>query len=478
MKKRTHNRIISALISCVMLASFTLALPAGAFFEYSQNDLTNYRLEHYNPDDGWVGMTKWDGEPPIITEYIYNDELGEAVLKQIFYTCKPDEKPNDLVIPDTIEGYRVTSIFPTAFQWTGFETVTVPEGVRDIGDWGFGRCSNLHSIILPESLEKIGAYAFWHDDSLTEVVIPDNVGEIGEGAFEYCYALTDLTLPESLTEIPDNLCRAAVSLVNVNIPDGVKSIGDNAFAACHELAEINIPDGVETIGDFAFNCCDVVTKIEIPDSVTEIGMDAFRSCLSATQVELSKSLETVAPYAFADCPNLEAVIIPEGVKSIEHHAFNVTPEDYHFDVGNIVNVEGGKIFALYLPSTIESIGEYAFTCQGPMTIYYGGTEEEWANVEIADYNDEVLNATVIFLGGDNGDDPGTGVEEPAEKIAGDVNGDGKVNAKDLTRFLKYLAGNNVEVVEEALDMNCDGKINSKDLIRLLKYMAGDETTTD
>ena len=208
-------------------------------------------------------------------------------------------------------------------------------------------------------------------------------------------------------------------------------------------------------------------------------MDAFRSCLSATQVELSKSLETVAPYAFADCPNLEAVIIPEGVKSIEHHAFNVTPEEIHFDVGHIVNVEGGKIFALYLPSTIESIGEYAFTCQGPMTIYYGGTEEEWANVEIGDNNDEVLNANVVFLGNEDGEQGSDDPIDPVQEITvGDINGDGKVNSKDLTRFLKYLAGNSVEVVEEALDVNGDGKINSKDLIRLLKFMAGDETETD
>ena len=82
-------------------------------------------------------------------------------------------------------------------------------------------------------------------------------------------------------------------------------------------------------------------------------------------------------------------------------------------------------------------------------------------------------AMKLLLGGDNGDDPGTGVEEPAEKIAGDVNGDGKVNSKDLTRFLKYLAGNNVEVVEEALDVTGDGSVNTKDLIRLLKFLSGE-----
>ncbi len=56
---------------------------------------------------------------------------------------------------------------------------------------------------------------------------------------------------------------------------------------------------------------------------------------------------------------------------------------------------------------------------------------------------------------------------------GDINGDDKVNSKDLTRLLKYLSGENVTVNEAALDVNGDGKVNSKDLTRLLKYLSGE-----
>ena len=60
------------------------------------------------------------------------------------------------------------------------------------------------------------------------------------------------------------------------------------------------------------------------------------------------------------------------------------------------------------------------------------------------------------------------------KIAGDINGDGVVNGKDLTRLRKYLAGQDVQVNEDALDVNGDGVVNGKDLTRLLKYIAGQD----
>ena len=61
-----------------------------------------------------------------------------------------------------------------------------------------------------------------------------------------------------------------------------------------------------------------------------------------------------------------------------------------------------------------------------------------------------------------------------EGIPGDINGDGVCNSKDLTRLMKYLAGEDVEVNEDCLDVNGDGVVNAKDLIRLLKYTSGED----
>ncbi|MBO7520045.1 MAG: dockerin type I repeat-containing protein, partial [Clostridia bacterium] len=54
---------------------------------------------------------------------------------------------------------------------------------------------------------------------------------------------------------------------------------------------------------------------------------------------------------------------------------------------------------------------------------------------------------------------------------GDINGDGEVDNKDLTRLFQFLSNWDVEVNEDALDVNGDGSVDNKDLTRLFQYLS-------
>ena len=57
-------------------------------------------------------------------------------------------------------------------------------------------------------------------------------------------------------------------------------------------------------------------------------------------------------------------------------------------------------------------------------------------------------------------------------LPGDINGDGKVEKADASVLIKYIVGENVTVIPEALDINRDGKVTIVDAITILLYLAG------
>ena len=64
-------------------------------------------------------------------------------------------------------------------------------------------------------------------------------------------------------------------------------------------------------------------------------------------------------------------------------------------------------------------------------------------------------------------------DEPTDVWYGDVNDDGKIDAKDVTMLRRQLAGGwNVNINEEKADLNQDDEINAKDVTMLRRFLAG------
>ena len=206
-------------------------------------------------------------------EYIILEDGSAEISKYL------GEENEAVIIPETIDGNRVTKIGFKAFsECHSVKYLRIPEGVTCIGSKAFSNCTSLADIYLPNTLTVIGENAFEYCTSLTGIQITENVETIGNGAFSYCASLDSVDLPYKITELSNDLFHQCRSLKEIWIPESVVSIGENTFAFCESLTEIKLPDGLKTIGHYAFGGCFALETLTIPAEVEYIARYAFLDC--------------------------------------------------------------------------------------------------------------------------------------------------------------------------------------------------------
>ena len=205
-------------------------------------------------------------------------------------------------------------------------------------------------------LTKIEDEAFRDKHTLKSIIIPDGVINIGMSVFYNCRYLESATLPEGLKSLSNGLFANCVKLNRVNIPESVTSIELSVFTNCQALESIDIPENVTSIGAGAFNACYSLTSIVIPNKVESIGRMAFSVCKGLKSVYFPGSVRNIGEDAFDYCSNLQEVTFSEGIETIDRRAFREC-----------------KIENLVLPSTLTSIGNYAFVRNQIQSVYCKAT---------------------------------------------------------------------------------------------------------
>jgi hypothetical protein len=309
---------------------------------------------------------------PVVVQAQFQTITNNGAITIVKYTGSSGA----VIIPDTINGYPVTSIGTNAF-FGSFNTFS-------------------SSVTMGSNVTSIGSQAFANSVALKNVIIGNNVTNIGDATFSQCTFLTNIVFGTNIANIGTNVCYQCSYLSSATIPNSVTSIGSQAFANCGNMISVTIPNGVTSIGDSAFYGC-WLTNVTIPNSVTNLGAAAFYGCGNLTNVAIGTNITTIKTNAFYQCTKLVSVTILDSVTSIGGTAFYQCTSLNNVTVGNgVTNIEyeafancGSSLRALYFQGNAPTVGSNLFT---------------------GDYSVTLGNAVVYYLPGTTGWGPtfGTG----------------------------------------------------------------------
>ena len=197
--------------------------------------------------------------------------------------------------------------------------VTLPGGIREIGQFAFAR-SSVAQIFIPQGVEEICYGAFYHCDSLSALVLPDTVMKVEPKAFEHT-AWVENFMNRTTALTGDFLVSSGVLVAyrgtgtTVTVPEGVRVIAAEAFRGHSEIESVTMPDSLLVIGEGAFEDCTGLRDIQLNRGLRYVKDRAFMNC-AARQVVVPASVEEVGLRAFEGIAADYAMNGPETVYEV------------------------------------------------------------------------------------------------------------------------------------------------------------------
>ncbi len=270
-----------------------------------------------------------------------------------------------------------------------------PNSVTTIGDYAFSKCDGLVSITIPNLVTTIGGSAFTACTKLTNISLGNSISTIGVAAFAGCN-MSSITIPNSVISMGDVVFNSCPNLktvycLNINPP----TILINTLGSSGALNNVFVPTasvlaykGAQYWKNYPINS---FTKITINNptagglasSLISGGYAPLASILSLTitgnmnntdfatiktympnlsELDLSGTIvanNTIPDNAFANNLYLTTIVLPSTLQTIGASSFS-----------GCRYLSG----ALTIPSSVISIGDYAFkNCTNSLTISSNAT---------------------------------------------------------------------------------------------------------
>lgn len=143
---------------------------------------------------------------------------------------------------------------------------------------------------------------------------------------------------------------------NVIMQDGIKDISSQVFRNCSNLRSVYISKSVQSLsGEYTYENCENLERIEVDSenknwsSQDGVLYNKAKTILISApgkieECNIPSTVKTIGDYAFASCKNLKKVVFPEGLEIINMYSFDRCE----------------SLSQVNLPSTLKRIDIYAF----------------------------------------------------------------------------------------------------------------------
>lgn len=204
-------------------------------------------------------------------------------------------------------------------------SITVPEGITEIGSLAFANMSALKTVNLPSTLTTLG-YGAFSNSGIESIVIPASVSSMVEtpssntynGLFAYCTSLQSVEIKGNWDAIPDYAFYNCTALETVQFPASVTAIGNQAFQDCSALKTVDLSN-IETIGEQAFRQSGISDVVSL-NRLQSMGRMAFLKCTNLTSMILPEGITSIELSTFNGCTGLDLLVLPSTITSIEKFA--------------------------------------------------------------------------------------------------------------------------------------------------------------
>ena len=272
--------------------------------------------------------------------------------------------------------------------------VDFAEGVTRIGSNAYNYNKDgvtfrvLTLVTLPSTLQSIGSGAFYKQEGITDITLPEGLTGLGAYCFYYT-SLSSLTIPEGVTEIPEYCFYGNSTMAELTLPEALETIGQYAFAGCRSLETLVIPEMINRVDAHAFDSCSGLKEVTMPVDLQQ-GTSLFSGCRNVQTIHYLKG-KTGVMRNHSEVPGsssgytyflenvawqtLQSIDFAEGITRIGEYAYYCYDPEH-----NSHGVQNTSLTSVTLPSTLESVGKYAF-------YYHSGLTEMTLPASLAEIGD-------------------------------------------------------------------------------------------